>query len=110
MVCAISRSISFSFSNRITLNLDPPIKRFAQRHIYLGTDAIAQRDLGVALARKESTSSAGSLTRTETQQSFVFGTPQGSGKRPPSLLGRRDDSFALHKRVIQVFFNTGILG
>ena len=29
---------------------DPPIKRCAQRHIYLGTDAIAARDLGFARA------------------------------------------------------------
>ncbi|KAG6837133.1 hypothetical protein H0H93_014038 [Arthromyces matolae] len=31
---------------------DPPIKRFAQRHTYLGVDAIAAQDLGFALARK----------------------------------------------------------
>jgi hypothetical protein len=31
---------------------DPPIKRFAQRHMYLGTDAITDRDLGFALACK----------------------------------------------------------
>ncbi|KAF8650367.1 hypothetical protein AX16_005263 [Volvariella volvacea WC 439] len=37
---------------------DPPIKRFAQRHIYLGTDAIASRDLGFALARKSQAAAA----------------------------------------------------
>ncbi|KAG5637435.1 hypothetical protein H0H81_004594 [Sphagnurus paluster] len=49
---------------------DPPIKRFAQRHIYLGTDAIAARDLGFAMARK-ATSGAQPLGRSETQQSLV---------------------------------------
>ncbi|GAW03677.1 cfia complex component [Lentinula edodes] len=40
---------------------DPPIKRFAQRHIYLGLDAIASRDIG-ARVRKESSSRGDSLT------------------------------------------------
>jgi cleavage stimulation factor subunit 3 len=31
---------------------DPPIKRFAQRHMYLDTDAIADGDLGFALLVK----------------------------------------------------------
>jgi len=35
----------------ITPLLDPPIKHLVQRHIYLGTDAIAVRDLGFAMAR-----------------------------------------------------------
>ena len=62
---------------------DPPIKRFAQRHIYLGTDAIAARDLGFAMARKANTSSLG---RTETQTSLQSGnTPAApSTKRPSS--------------------------
>ncbi|KAL9712323.1 mRNA 3'-end-processing protein rna14 [Leucoagaricus gongylophorus] len=47
--------------------IDPPIKRFAQRHLYLTIDAIAQRDLGFAIARKESSTTSNSLTRTETQ-------------------------------------------
>ncbi|KAF8075815.1 hypothetical protein FPV67DRAFT_1469355 [Lyophyllum atratum] len=53
---------------------DPPIKRFAQRHIYLGTDAIAARDLGFAMARKATTPAHGQgqgLGRTETQQSIA---------------------------------------
>ncbi|KAK7438024.1 mRNA 3'-end-processing protein rna14 [Stygiomarasmius scandens] len=33
---------------------DPPIKRFAQRYTYLNIDAIASRDIGVAMAKKES--------------------------------------------------------
>ncbi|KAK7447756.1 mRNA 3'-end-processing protein rna14 [Stygiomarasmius scandens] len=33
---------------------DPPIKRFAQRYTYLATDAIASRDVGAAMSKKES--------------------------------------------------------
>ncbi|KAK7450527.1 mRNA 3'-end-processing protein rna14 [Stygiomarasmius scandens] len=33
---------------------DPPIKRFAQRYTYLATDAIASRDIGAAMSKKES--------------------------------------------------------
>ena len=70
---------------------DPPIKRFAQRHIYLGTDAIAARDLGFAMARKGNTSSLG---RTETQTSLQSGTTAApSAKRPSSPdYRKRDDS------------------
>ncbi|KAJ3774932.1 Suf-domain-containing protein [Lentinula raphanica] len=39
---------------------DPPIKRFAQRHIYLGLDAIASRDIG-ARVRKENSNRGDSL-------------------------------------------------
>jgi cleavage stimulation factor subunit 3 len=63
---------------------DPPIKRFAQRHTYHATDAIAARDLGVAIARQSSgtttsSSSTNSLGRTDTQTSLLTGgggTPQ----------------------------------
>ncbi|KAH7918139.1 Suf-domain-containing protein [Leucogyrophana mollusca] len=34
---------------------DPPIQRFAQRHTYLGTDAITTRDLGLAMATRQPT-------------------------------------------------------
>ncbi|KAJ3999710.1 hypothetical protein F5050DRAFT_880660 [Lentinula boryana] len=40
---------------------DPPIKRFAQRHIYLGLDAIASRDIG-ARVRKENSSRGDTLS------------------------------------------------
>lgn len=78
-------------------SIDPPIKRFAQRHLYLTTDAIAQRDLGFAIARKESSTSSNSLTRTETQVS-LFPTLQNvsSGSKRPSSIDRmrREDSRA----------------
>ncbi|KAH9963267.1 hypothetical protein BC827DRAFT_1194505 [Russula dissimulans] len=79
---------------------DPPIKRFAQRHTYHSTDAIAARDLGVAIVRQSGTTSSGSssnsLGRTETQTSLLTSgsTPQHTPapssappaphKRPPS--------------------------
>ncbi|PPR07843.1 hypothetical protein CVT24_002988 [Panaeolus cyanescens] len=99
---------------------DPPIKRFAQRHMYLGTDAIADRDLGFAMARRGTSSSNGtstSLGRSETSQSLLNipstlnpsssnngntgpssgrqGGPstQAQNKRPASPdYGKRDDS------------------
>ncbi|KAI0059336.1 Suf-domain-containing protein [Artomyces pyxidatus] len=66
---------------------DPPIKRFAQRHTYHHTDAIASRDLGVAMARQAngtgSTSSSNtSLHRSETKNS-VFETPSAPASQPP---------------------------
>ncbi|KXN88352.1 mRNA 3'-end-processing protein RNA14 [Leucoagaricus sp. SymC.cos] len=73
---------------------DPPIKRFAQRHLYLSIDAIAQRDLGFAIARKESSSS--SLTRTETSNSLFSSLHpiiSSASKRPSSVdRVRRDES------------------
>ncbi|PPQ85222.1 hypothetical protein CVT24_006493, partial [Panaeolus cyanescens] len=53
---------------------DPPIKRFAQRHMYLGTGAITDRDLGFAMARRGTSSSNGtstSLGRSGTSQSLL---------------------------------------
>ncbi|KAH9483272.1 mRNA 3'-end-processing protein RNA14 [Psilocybe cubensis] len=92
---------------------DPPIKRLAQRHIYLGTDAIADRDLGFALARRATTSVASSsLNRVEASQSLIS-LPTNSqsnsqtygNKRPssPDYRNKRDetrpnDYSSTHKR------------
>ncbi|KAH9843581.1 Suf-domain-containing protein [Rhodofomes roseus] len=84
---------------------DPPIKRFAERYKYLGTDAIANRDLGFSLSRQGNGRSNGSATlgRTDTQMSLVSNPPSqpqatpSSSKRPssPESHGRRrDDSRA----------------
>ncbi|KAF7984888.1 hypothetical protein HWV62_10883 [Athelia sp. TMB] len=73
---------------------DPPIKRFAQRHIYLGTDAIAAQDLGFALAKQTGSgqTTGNSLARTETQQSLTNSTGGGgSNKRPASPEYRKRD-------------------
>ncbi|TFK28593.1 mRNA 3'-end-processing protein RNA14 [Coprinopsis marcescibilis] len=65
---------------------DPPIKRFAQRHMYLGTDAIAARDLGFSMAKRAggSSSNNNSLGRTETSQSLTGVGNQNVSKRPAS--------------------------
>jgi len=58
--------------------VDTPLKRLAQRHIYLGTDAIADRDLGVAFARW---SSVNTVSRNETAQSAL---PSSQNSAPPT--------------------------
>lgn len=76
---------------------DPPLKRFAQRHTYLGTDAIASRDLGVALIRQHSSTGNASV-RIENSINAI-GT--ATSKRPPSPESsrRRDErDHASHKR------------
>ncbi|KAK7683506.1 hypothetical protein QCA50_013340 [Cerrena zonata] len=84
---------------------DPPIKRFAERHKYLGTDAIAIRDLGFVVGRSGSSSSgkhSSSVGRTETQQSLLSpvtsqaasqGAAGSNVKRPPSPDGRRKGDY-----------------
>jgi cleavage stimulation factor subunit 3 len=73
---------------------DPPIKRFALRHTYMGTDAIAARDLGFSMARQPgagaTAGSSGPLARTDTQQSLISSSNYQTGggstahKRPAS--------------------------
>lgn len=82
---------------------DPPIKRFAQRHTYLGTDAIAARDLGFAMAGRQPVAGgnvAASVAtldrRTESFQSMVPAShvlPTQTSKRHSTPdLKRREDS------------------
>lgn len=82
--------------------LDPPIKRFAERHKYAGTDTIAVRDLGFVFSRQGSGSSQGNgssstLARTDTLQSFSSQPANQSSqaiatsKRAPSPDQRRRD-------------------
>lgn len=82
--------------------IDPPIKRFAERHKYLGCDAIAVCDLGFSFKSGTSGSSGksngASAMRSETQQilntSFSSSQPQQStpsSKRPSSPDHRRRD-------------------
>lgn len=78
-------------------NTDPPLKRFAQRHTYLGTDAIASRDLGVALIRQYSTTTNASVKA----ENSINVTATATSKRPPSPESsrRRDErDYASHKR------------
>ncbi|KAI6040984.1 hypothetical protein EDC04DRAFT_2989123 [Pisolithus marmoratus] len=80
---------------------DPPIKRFAQRHTYLGTDAIAARDLGFAMAKpaaggNTATSVASLERRTESFQSMAPAShvpqTQTSKRHSTPDLKRREDS------------------
>ncbi|GJE94378.1 HAT and Suf domain-containing protein [Phanerochaete sordida] len=72
---------------------DPPIKRFAERHKYLGCDAIAVRDLGFTFGGRGN----GSANKTEVQPTASPGTqqsqpvPQTPAKRPSSPDHRRRD-------------------
>jgi cleavage stimulation factor subunit 3 len=58
---------------------DPPIKRFAQRHTYLAIDAIAARDLGVAVARHQGlaiSNSSVNVQRQDTVQNLLANSNQ----------------------------------
>ncbi|KAG6884913.1 hypothetical protein C0993_007280 [Termitomyces sp. T159_Od127] len=70
---------------------DPPIKRFAQRHTYLGTDAIAAQDLGFALARK----APQALARTETSTSIPASNTGSIGGGSGSIY---NNNLTSHKR------------
>lgn len=76
---------------------DPPIKRFAERHKYLGTDAIAVHDLGFVVTKGSSNGSSvrsntSSLGRTETQQSIVSNLPASQPQQPASSVTKRPSS------------------
>jgi len=62
---------------------DPPIKRFAQRHIYLGLDAIASRDIG-ARVRKENSNRGDSLASISTANDRSSSSINTLLKRQPS--------------------------
>lgn len=59
---------------------DPPIKRFAQRHTYLGTDAIAARDLGFAMAARQPAAlgSTSTLNSIEKRTDSLFSLTSAS--------------------------------
>ncbi|KAI5120731.1 hypothetical protein M0805_006437 [Coniferiporia weirii] len=54
---------------------DPPIKRFAQRHLYSSIDGIANRDLGLAEARKAQNHAQSGLSRSDTIPAITVGAP-----------------------------------
>ncbi|KAH7881852.1 hypothetical protein F5I97DRAFT_1818069 [Phlebopus sp. FC_14] len=82
---------------------DPPIKRFAQRHTYLGTDTIAARDLGFAVAARQqtgpspTTSTASLDKRTDSLLSLTSAAHMPPSQPPVKRqatpdLKRREDS------------------
>ncbi|KIK50299.1 hypothetical protein GYMLUDRAFT_78535 [Collybiopsis luxurians FD-317 M1] len=62
---------------------DPPIKRFAQRYIYLGLDAIASRDIG-ARVKKETTNRGGNSLTSISSSSDRLSSSSSLLKRQPS--------------------------
>jgi cleavage stimulation factor subunit 3 len=59
--------------------------------MYLGIDAIADRDLGFAMARKATATN--SLGKSETQQSLISSGPQGTKRMAsPDYRGKREDN------------------
>jgi cleavage stimulation factor subunit 3 len=69
---------------------DPPIKRFAQRHTYPATDAIAARDLGWVKAKSQSGSS--SSLSSNSQNGATFASSQGSMSHIHGNSGKRASS------------------
>lgn len=86
-----------NFRQAFILGTDPPIKRFAQRHMYSSIDAIASRDLGAAVARKSVKNS--SFGRQDTvsgiQNTSSTNGHGGAVKRPGSPDYRKREE---HKR------------
>ncbi|THU98597.1 Suf-domain-containing protein [Dendrothele bispora CBS 962.96] len=76
---------------------DPPIKRFAQRYSYLSIDAIASRDIGVAMAKKEA--QLAQLKDKESNRtlgataSLASINGSGNGSSSGSLKRQADDGF-----------------
>ncbi|KAL4253804.1 mRNA 3'-end-processing protein RNA14 [Abortiporus biennis] len=66
---ALERRLAETYPN------DPPIKRFAERHKYLGADAIASHDLGFNKSSSTTTaaprSNGNGLVRTATEQTLL---------------------------------------
>lgn len=71
---------------------DPPIKRFAERHKYLGCDAIAVRDLGFTFGRGN-----GSANKTEAQPT-PSPTTQPSSQAPPAAAPAKRPVSPDHRR------------
>lgn len=67
---------------KLIVILDYPIKRFAHRHVFGGTDAIAARDLGFAVVRQQTRA----LTQTQTQtQTWNSESSQSQAHAQPHL-------------------------
>ncbi|KAF5366256.1 hypothetical protein D9758_005681 [Tetrapyrgos nigripes] len=72
---------------------DPPIKRFAQRYTYLNIDAIASRDIGASMAKKEEFDRRERDRGVSASASMpnLNGSGSGSGPGPGSLKRQADD-------------------
>lgn len=79
------------------LVIDPPIKRFAQRHTYLGTDAIAARDLGFAMAGRQPAGASYSISSLEKRTDSLLSITSAA-HMPPTQPLKRQPSPELKRR------------
>jgi len=78
--------------------LDPPIKRFAQRHTYLGTDAIAARDLGFAVAGRQPVGVSSSTSSLEKRTDSLLSITSAAHMPPTQPPPKRQPSPELKRR------------
>jgi cleavage stimulation factor subunit 3 len=77
---------------------DPPIKRFAQRHTYLGTDAIAARDLGFAMAGRQPAGASYSTSSLEKRTDSLLSITSAAHMPPTQPPPKRQPSPELKRR------------
>ncbi|KAN0098123.1 Suppressor of forked protein (Suf) domain containing protein [Tylopilus felleus] len=77
---------------------DPPIKRFAQRHTYLGTDAIAARDLGFAMAGRQPVGASSSTSSLEKRTDSLLSITSAAHMPPIQPPPKRQASPELKRR------------
>lgn len=106
------RSVSLRFTRRVRsvlmpllirtelmdLFTDPPIKRFAQRHTYLGTDAIAARDLGFAMAGRQPAGASSSTSFLEKHTDSLLSITSAAHMPPTQPPAKRQPSPELKRR------------
>lgn len=106
------RSVSLRFTQLVRLDplprlaqtelmnlvIDPPIKRFAQRHTYLGTDAIAARDLGFAMAGRQPAGSSPSTSSIEKRTDSLLSITSAAHMPPTQPPPKRQPSPELKRR------------
>lgn len=80
------------------LVIDPPIKRFAQRHTYLGTDAIAARDLGFAMAGRQPAGASSSISSIEKRTDSLLSITSAAHLPPTQPPPKRQPSPELKRR------------
>ncbi|KAF5390357.1 hypothetical protein D9757_002906 [Collybiopsis confluens] len=77
---------------------DPPIKRFAQRHIYLGLDAIASRDIGARVKKETNARGAESLTSISSSNDRSSSSGSLLKRQPSPEHEKRRGDHGGHKR------------
>lgn len=92
-------SVGFANTDGVNqLATDPPIKRFAQRHTYLGTDAIAARDLGFAMAGRQPVGASSSTSSLEKRTDSLLSITSAAHMPPIQPPPKRQASPELKRR------------